>query len=211
MKSRVQPVSRGVDGRAKARLSAATTLLLMAATAGAQTTRTWAGADGNMATAANWSPSGVPSVASGDHIVFDGSSAQTALTFLQGTFNNNPGLGNITLAATQTDALSMDNAGTAGAVLRLNSNSSLAIAAGAGTFSLGTGGNTFFLNLYNGGAGNTFTNNSANPAVIGTSVSINASSGVNGLAIFDGSGDWNVTGLITSAVTTQVIKNGGGT
>ena len=161
--------------------------------------------------ASNWSPSGVPSVASSDHMVFDGSSAQTSLTFLQGTFNNSPGLGNITLAATQTAALTMNNAGTAGAVFRLNANSSVSIAAGAGAFSMGTGGNTFLINLSNGGSGNTFTNNSSNPAVIGTAVSINASSGTNGLAIFDGSGDWDITGLLTASVSRGVTKNGTGT
>ncbi|MFO1524197.1 MAG: autotransporter-associated beta strand repeat-containing protein [Kiritimatiellia bacterium] len=105
----------------------------------------------------------------------------------------------------------MNNAGTAGAVFRLNANSSVSIAAGAGAFSMGTGGNTFLINLSNGGSGNTFTNNSSNPAVIGTAVSINASSGTNGLAIFDGSGDWNITGLLTASVSRGVTKNGAGT
>lgn len=196
----------------------ATTIGMTAATLHAQTTRTWNSiTDGNMATVGNWNPSGVPSTSTGDHMLFNGSSAQTALTFPGATFGGSPGVGNITFAAGQTDDMTINNSGAANSVFRLrdsvSSPSAFTVEAGAGAISWGTSGNSFFLNLTNAssGVGNIFTNNSVEPVTFGTLLTINAGSGINGRPTFTGSGDWIIDGPITTAIQHGVTKNGAGT
>jgi fibronectin-binding autotransporter adhesin len=177
----------------------------------AQTTATWEGADGNMATAFNWSTGLVPSAVAGDTMRFAGSGVST-LSFPGTTFSGNNGLGGLLVTADQLTALSITNAGPSSgssAVFRLRPNAPVTIEAGAGPFSFGASGTSFFLNLAASGS-NRFTNNSANIATIGPQVSINASTGTNGQAIFDGSGDWLVSGAFTVALSRGLFKEGTG-
>jgi len=171
----------------------------------------WQGTTADLADPNNWNPAVLPSATASTQILFNGSSAQNILTFNGGTFSGNPGLGTITIASTQTAPLTITNAGTAGSVWRMANSTDLIIQPGAGTFTFGGGGNSFFYNLGSGGVGNQFINNSSNLATFGANVSINASGGTGALAIFDGSGNWLISGPITNAATRGVIKNGTGT
>ena len=185
----------------------------LTATTHAQAIRTWVGTTADMNTAANWSPAGVPSAANGDHMRFDGSSAVTTAEFPGGTFSANPGLRDLVVAASQTAALTINNTGAVDSVFRLRNDARITVEAGAAAFSLGTGGAALFLNLNNtAGSANTFTNNSSNLATFGDRVKINASGGNNGLAVFDGSGDWLYAGAsTTTGISRGMIKNGSGT
>jgi fibronectin-binding autotransporter adhesin len=178
----------------------------------AQTTRTWIGTSADLSVAANWSPTGTPSGTAQDQIIFNGSSTFNTVTFPGNTFNGQPGLGGVTITSAQTNPVSISNTGAAGSVFRLASNANLTIQAGAGAFSIGTSGVSHNLNLGNAvNSANTFTNNSANLATIGTNTILNASGGGSGSqAVFTGSGNWLVAGNFTSSVSRGVIKNGAG-
>jgi fibronectin-binding autotransporter adhesin len=171
----------------------------------------WNGTTPDLSDPNNWNPDVLPSATASTQILFDGSSAQNILTFNGGTFSGNPGLGTITIASTQTAPLTITNAGAANSVFRVANSTDLIIQPGAGAVTFGGGGNSFFYNLGSAGVGNQFINNSSNLATFGANVSINASGGSGALAIFDGSGNWLISGPITNAATRGVIKNGTGT
>ncbi|OQB85759.1 MAG: Autotransporter-associated beta strand repeat protein [Planctomycetes bacterium ADurb.Bin126] len=185
-------------------------VLLLGLTLPSARAATWIGVTADMATATNWSPSGVPSAAASDPMLFDGSSTQNVLTFNGATFSANPGMGSITIAAGQTAGLSITNAGATGQVFRLSPGANLAIESGAGAFALGGSGSSFYLNLANSSIGNRFTNNSANLATIASPATINASGGIGGYPTFDGPGDWLVSATISNAITRGLVKDGNG-
>jgi len=188
---------------------------LLTATAVAQTTRTWVGTDGDMSSAANWNLPGVPSTTAGDTMLFDGSSSFNDITFPGATFAGSAqnGLGGLTISSTQTAALTINNSGAESVVFRIRPDANFTIQADAGAFSFGTGGSMFFLNPASSGT-STFVNNSSNLATIGDRVQINASGGAQAggsRVVFDGNGDWLISGVATPSVTRGLIKNGSGT
>lgn len=189
----------------------ATLLSLLGGVRGeAQVTATWIGTTGDMATASNWSTGAVPAGSAGTTMQFDGSGVST-LSFPGATFGGSPGLGGLIVTADQTAALGLTNSGGALSPFRLGADAGLTIAAGAGAFSFGVGGNTVQLTVSNLGSGNRLTNNSANTATLGPQVLMAASTGVNGLAIFDGSGDWLVSGTVGTGLSRGITKEGAGT
>jgi autotransporter-associated beta strand protein len=192
-------------------LLAAGASLLLTSAAESQVVRTWVGTSASMNVAANWSPAGVPAVTNGDSIVFSGSSAQNSPTFPYNVFNGNNGLGDITMTSAQITNLTVTCAGGTGSdVVRLLSSKRLAIEAGAGAFTMGASGNTFYLNLGNVGTGNLFVNDSTNLATLGNRITLNASGGSGGRAIFAGSGDWRVDASLSGAVTRGLVMDGSG-
>ncbi len=177
-----------------------------------QVERTWVGTTADMNVSTNWNPEGVPSAVTGDSLVFDGSGTVNALTFPYNVFDKNNGLGDITVTSNQTAALTINSRGGTGSdVFRLLPGKSVGVAAGAGAFAMGVGGNGFLINLGQNIIGNSFINNSANRARIGSSASINVSGGPGGRAIFGGDGDWLVDARFTASVNLGLIKNGAGT
>lgn len=188
--------------------------LLAPAGSRAQVVRTWVGTNVNMAVAGNWSPEGVPSAASGDSLVFDGSSAFNAITFPYNVFNANNGLGDITVTSGQISNLTVTCTGApAGGsdVFRLLPGKTVSVAAGAGAFAWGASGGTFLINLGQNVIGNTFINDSANRARIGSRASLNVTGGPGGRAIFGGAGDWLVDANFTASVNLGLYKIGAGT
>jgi autotransporter-associated beta strand protein len=188
-------------------------LAILTGSALGQTTRTWSGTTNTMATATNWSGSTLPSATAQDIMLFNGSSTFNSITFNGGTFNANPGLGGLSIAAAQTANLTITNAGTAGSVFRLGTNANVSIESGAGALTLGGSGNTYFINLGSGAnSTNNFSNNSSNLATISSNVTLNASGGGSGSqATFSGTGNWLVAGSFTNTVSRGVIKSGTGT
>ncbi len=185
--------------------------LLLPASLKAQVTRTWVGTSASMNVTNNWSPVGVPAATNGDNIVFSGSSAQNSPTFPYNVFNGNNGLGDITVTSAQITNLTINSTGGAGSdVFRLLGNKRVAVEPGAGAFSMGTSGSTFYLNLGNTGSGNVFVNDSASRATLGSRITINASGGSGGRAVFTGTGDWRVDGTLSAAVSRGLVKAGAG-
>jgi hypothetical protein len=102
-----------------------------------------------MSTSTNWSPSGLPSTSAGDIMLFNGTSSFNTIPFNGGTFSGSDGIGGLSIASAQTNALAIANAGAANSVFRLRANANVTIGAGAGAFSFGTTGNSIVLNLSN--------------------------------------------------------------
>jgi fibronectin-binding autotransporter adhesin len=210
---------QGRDGRVEGTrrgvalcLAGLTSLLMGVVAVRGQETRTWVGTTAAMTLPDNWSPVGMPSAELGDSMLFDGSSEQNAPTFPYNSFSTNNGLGGLTVTAGQTAALTINCSGGTGTdIFRLLPGADVTVAAGAGAFSMGTGGSSFLLNLGRNVMGNAFLNDSGNLARMGSRVSINVTGGPGGRAVFGGAGDWLVDASFTASVNLGLIKVGSGT
>ena len=195
-----------------------------------QTTRVWtnqfpahATGFGDLATATNWSPNGLPSPTSGpdtngvygDELLFDGRTtgdlSLTADTGMTG-FSGIPNGLRIHLTSNQTNAV---NIYTLAAISGGPRRQSLTIDSGAGSFSLGNYTTNLLDMIMGGVAGqvHNFINNSTNPAVIYPNARWRFGGGGAHPFVFTGSGNWTVSNtLITAANSpTIVTKSGTGT
>ena len=192
-------------------LAAACGPLFLTATISAQTTRTWdRGASTDVLnTAANWSGDAVPAstsvlVGGRQDASFDGSVAGTLNLTYGAAFGGSFGVG-LVMTAGQTSALNIANS-TAGALTfrivnsTASNNGGIQIASGAGALTIGAAGagNPITLAL---GQGSTalnyyFANNSTNTATIEENVTITRGSTHTATLIFDGTGSWNVKGVV---------------
>jgi len=176
-------------------------------------TRTWAGTTATMNTAANWTPSGVPTT--GDQMLFNGSSGQNSPTLNAtiGALGSNS-IAGIVVASGQTSPLQINNVGTAGIVgLRLpagtTTGTQIDAAAGAVSFGDGPTGNATFSISTQAAATVSLVNNSTSMATFASDVTILPGGGNAGTWIFDGSGNWQVADTISG--TSTVKNNGAGT
>ena len=177
----------------------------------AQTTRTWdRGASTDvLTTAANWSGDVVPAstgatAGTRQDASFDGSVAGTLNLTYGAAFGGIFGVG-LVMTAGQTSALNIANsAGTAQTLRIVNSTAAtvggIQLASGAGALTIGAAGtnNPITLAL---GQGSTalnyyFANNSANTATIEENVTISKGGNHTATLIFDGTGSWNVKGVV---------------
>lgn len=188
----------------------------------AQTTFTWTNAaGGDIATAANWDPNGVPSPTSGadplfgDEMLWDGRTTTdlslTANTGQTGFSGSAWGL-RLRLSSNQTNAVNIKSVVALTAGTRINS---ITIDPGAGQFSLGD--NTAnVLDLLVGGTNpqtHTWVNNSTNAVVINPNVRWRYGGG--GAHTFDigGPGNWIINNFFrnNNNAATVVTKSGSGT
>ncbi len=181
----------------------------------AQSPTTWiSNSSADFNTAGNWSAGVPPTTTSltAARATFNGTGSQTSLTFATGIGGGNGtvGINGMLITGNQTSALSINSIG--GASMRFTRNSTLEIQAGAGAFSIGTGGNTTFnFQPATSDEAATFTlvNNSASLATLGANATLNR--GGNGplTYFFDGTGDWNVlSGSANQGIS--IVKNGSG-
>ena len=192
-------------------LAAACGPLFLTATISAQTTRTWdRGASTDVLnTAANWSGDALPASTSAvvggrQDASFDGSVAGALSLTYGAAFGGSFGVG-LVMTAGQTSALNIANSAVTAQTLRIvNSTAAtvggIQIASGAGALTIGAAGiaNPITLAL---GQGSTalnyyFANNSANTATIEENVTITKGASHTATLIFDGTGSWNVKGVV---------------
>ena len=192
-------------------LAAACGPLFLTATISAQTTRTWdaGGATSDLLTATNWSGDTVPAstgvtAATRQDASFNGAPGGVLNLTYGAAFGGGNGVG-LVLTGNQTSALNIANsAGTAQTLRIVNSTAAtvggIQIASGAGALTIGAAGtaNPITLAL---GQGSTalnyyFANNSANTATIEENVTITKGSTHTATLIFDGTGSWNVKGVV---------------
>lgn len=139
-------------------------------------------------------------------------SGALALNYADGAFAGaagNPGL-DLSLTAGQTSSLNIDS-GLNTLSFRMNN---LAVAAGAGAFSLGNSANTFNITLGgNAGETHTWTNDSASPVTLGSDVVFGLGGGGTHTLVLGGSGGWSVNkiGAASGALALNVRKTGAGT
>jgi autotransporter-associated beta strand protein len=191
-----------------------------------QTTYVWTNsAGGDLATAANWSPNGVPNIGAmtvmGDTMQFDGQStgpvfatsntgAQTGATVggsIAGIY--------VHLTANQTNPVTLHTtvANSASPGIRFNS---ITIDAGAASLYLGKGSTTNSLDTLWGTMNpqsHDLINNSTHPAFILPDMRWRLGAGGAHTFIFSGTGDWNITNDLanTGGSVTLVAKDGPGT
>jgi fibronectin-binding autotransporter adhesin len=192
-----------------------------------QTTYVWTNqAGGDIATAANWDPNGVPSPTTGpdaetgtiygDEMLFDGRTtgdlSLTANTGQTGFSGSAWGL-RFHLTSNQTKAVNIHSPVTQSGGTRCNS---ITIDAGAGAFSLGDNTANVLDTLWGGTGGqvHTWVNESTNPVVLYPNVRWRYGGG--GFHTFDlgGSGDWIVNNYFrhnNPPAGTGVTKSGSGT
>jgi autotransporter-associated beta strand protein len=186
------------------------------------------GANIDLATAANWMPTGVPVPARnntssdyGDIMTFDGQTAgpvsATSNTGAQtgsSVGGTTPGL-YLHLTANQTNSVTfhttVQNSASSG--IRFNS---LTIDAGAGSFYFGKGSTTNALDTIWGTSNpesHGLTNNSANPAYILPDLRWRLGAGGAHTFVFGGTGDWYITNDLGSigGAATLIAKAGSGT
>lgn len=96
--------------------------------------------------------------------------------------------------------------------MRFRRNSSLVIDAGAGAFSMGTSGSAFNLQPSTNNSSVTFTltNNSTNTATLGDRISFQRGSGGSLDYLFNGSGNWDVSGAFSNSGNISITKSGSG-
>ena len=195
----------------------------LAATSGfGQTTRTWTGGNGTgiaIGATTNWSGSTLPNSATGDIAQWDGSvvgnlflTADTA----NGNLNNGtPGV-SFNITAGQTSPLNISSAVAASGNIALNG---LAIASGAGAFSLGNGSANVLNPILRPSSSSSpgplhdWTNNSASAAIIYPNVRWQSGGGNPHQLRFNGTGDWIVTNslIFANGVGMFILKAGSGT
>lgn len=202
------------------------TAFVTKAALGAQLVYTWTNnAPGDLATAANWNPNGVPipgtsSAYIGDMIQFDGQSAGPVFATSNTGNQTGSSVGGTTagiyvhLTANQASPVTFHTtvANSASSGIRFNS---ITIDAGAGTFYFGKGSTTNALDTIWGTSNPStqgFTNNSANPAIIYPDVRWRLGAGGAHTFVFGGTGDWYVTNDIGSGGGAILVqKDGPGT
>lgn len=159
----------------------------------------------------NWSTDAIPSVATPDNGVFNGTVAGALSLSYGGAINGaspNVGIG-LNLAATQTSAVTIDS-GAVATALRI---SGITISSGAGALTLGNSADAFNITLGGGASTQTFTNNSTNVATFRSDAVMSLGGGGNHLLNFAGSGDWAVASNMAFASGGQgaLYKTGAGT
>ncbi len=159
----------------------------------------------------NWTGDALPSLATPDTGVFDGTAAGDLSLTYGGGLGGSPGnLGlNLQLAGTQTSPVSLDSGLVTGA-LRLNN---ITLDSGSGAFTLGDGSDVFNITL--GGAGgqtHTWTNNSSNTATIRSDVSFGMGGGGSHVLALTGSGNWAAQNNLapSNAAVLNLLKTGSG-
>lgn len=196
-----------------------------------QTTRLWTNQNpahatgaGDLGTAANWSPNGVPVPNNGpdgfglygDELLFDGATtgdlALTTDTGMTGASGSPWGL-RVHLTANQTSAVNIYTLAAVSAGTRMQS---FTVDSGAGAFRLGNTSTTTTFDMIMGGVGgqiHNFINNSANPATIHPNARWRFGGGGNHIYLFDGTGDWIVNNWLVTANNspTSITKSGTGT
>jgi fibronectin-binding autotransporter adhesin len=179
-------------------------------------TVTWTGAGStDLNAAANWSSGTVP--ASGDTLQWNGTQAgDLALTF-SGSVGKSSGY-LFDLTPLQTGSLSMVNSGSASANFRMAAGASVSVASGAGAFTIGTSGTSSPVQVVLGSSGAsgtnsyTFLNNSAQAATIGRNVTMTRGGSIqDARLVFDGTGDWNVAGVVSNLNAGAIEVVGSGT
>lgn len=191
-----------------------------------QTVYTWTNnAVGDLGTASNWNPNGVPGIGSGtvagDTMLFDGQSqgrvSATSNTGAQtGSSVGNPLAGiYVHLTANQINPVLFYTtvADSASSGIRFHS---LSFDAGSGGFTMGTGSTTNCLDTLWGTSNPStqgLTNNSAIPAVINLDVRWRLGAGGAHTFVFSGTGDWYITNDIANVngAASLVQKDGSGT
>ncbi|MBX3433253.1 MAG: autotransporter-associated beta strand repeat-containing protein [Pirellulales bacterium] len=176
---------------------------------------TWDGgaSTNELTTGTNWNPDAVPG-SNGDTATWDGTQAGDLSLVWSANFgptSGNSGGVHLSLAATQTDSVTLD--ATSSSVNFGLGN--ITIASGAGAFSFGDGAGTTNITLRTSSS-STFTNNSSNTATFASDVLIGNGNAVNGRNMtFAGSGDWAVNASFAGGFgnlgAATITKNGGGT
>jgi autotransporter-associated beta strand protein len=161
--------------------------------------------------AVNWSGDVLPDVALGDTALWDGTVAgPLALIYSDAAFAGvagNVGI-DLSIAATQTDSLSIDTGANTGA-LRMNN---VTIASGAGAFTLGNGADTFNITLGGAPGTHTWTNDSSSLATVSADVVLGTGGGGAHILALAGVGNWLLNNAITnSSGTVSLTKSGSGT
>lgn len=186
-------------------------LISIPATSSYGDVRIWDGngvGDVNLGLAANWGGDTLPSVTLPDTAQWDGTFlGPLSLSYSDAAFTGvagNAGL-NFSLTSGQADALTIDS-GPNTNTLRLNN---IAIATGAGAFTLGNGVNTFNLTLGgNGGQTHTWTNDSTNAATLASDVVTTVDAGAHTLALA-GSGNWVLNNVLGQGSGTLALTKSG--
>jgi fibronectin-binding autotransporter adhesin len=180
-------------------------------------TRTWVGADGNMNTPGNWSGGAVPTT--GDQMEFSGSVGASNTPTFTASIGNALGGGavpGILVTSGQSSALQMNHTGVV-TTLRLALGTAIGVqinsGAGAVTFGDGAGVVSTAFNVTTNGAGSiSFINNSSNTATFTSDATLGIGGGNAGTYVFNGTGNWAVTGVVSSSTSgSALIKNGSGT
>ena len=185
-----------------------------------QTTFIWTNsAGGDLSTAANWTPNGVPSGPNSDTMEFNGQStgpvSATSNTGGQTGFSGGVWGLNTYLTASQVSPVTFYTTIASGASPGIRING-ITIDSGAGALSLGNTSSSNALDVVMGGAAgqiHTWLNNSANPVTVYPNFRIRYGGGGAHTIIFDGTGNWNVTNYLISANNspTVITKSGSGT
>ena len=183
---------------------------------------------GDVATATNWTPTGVPNPARngssadfGDIMDFEGQTTGPVFATSNGGTQTGSSVGGTTaglyihLGASQVNRVTLYTtvANSASSGLRFNS---MIFDAGSGGFTMGTGSTTNCLDTLWGTAnpsGQGLTNNSANPAIINLDVRWRLGAGGAHTFTFGGTGDWYITNDIANVngAASLVQKDGPGT
>jgi fibronectin-binding autotransporter adhesin len=196
----------------------------------AQTNFVWiaAGGAGDVGTAANWNPTGVPSPARtgssanyGDIMDFDGQTTGPVFATSNGGSETGSSVGGATAGlylhvdANQVNRVTLYTtvANSASSGMRFNS---IGIDAGSGGLTLGTGSTTNCLDTLWGTMNpetQGLTNNSAYPAIINKDVRWRLGAGGAHTFVFGGTGDWYITNDIANvnSSATVIQKDGPGT
>ena len=191
-----------------------------------QTTHTWTNAaGGDIATAANWNPNGIPSglPSPGDTAQWDGLTTGPLAVTASTAFLPNTGLGTFGLrfvfTANQVSSVNFSSTASAGSALIGINN--LSIASGAGAVTIGNSGgpgpgNTFLFNFVTRPSGlgvHNFLNDSANTAIINGGVRWLAGGGTVYALDFDGTGNWAVNNYLVTdnGAGIRIQKDGTGT
>ena len=183
---------------------------------------------GDVGTATNWTPAGVPNPARngssadyGDIMDFEGHTTGPVFATSNGGSQTGSSVGGTTaglylhVGASQVNRVTLYTtvANSASSGLRFNS---MLFDAGSGGFTMGTGSTTNCLDTLWGTSnpsGQGLTNNSANPAIINLDVRWRLGAGGAHTFTFGGTGDWYITNDIANAngAASLVSKDGSGT
>lgn len=165
----------------------------------------------DIGTAANWAGDALPSVVTPDTAEWNGTATgPLSLVYSNAVFAGAPGNGgiNLNITSAQTEALNIDSGANTG-TLRMNG---LAIASGAGAFSLGNAANVFNLTLGGAAGTHTWTNGSTNAVTIASEVVWGLGGGGAHILAVGGTGNWNFNNPIGQGTGTLTLaKSGTGT
>lgn len=198
-----------------------TAVMLAAIAAGAPAvnaaTYTWIGGNsGDVNVESNWSPSGVPSSAAGDTVVFDEQSSGLLTLTNSGSVTGASGRG-LTISVTSPSDITIDSAAS---LWRFANGVAITIAEGAGAFTMGDGNGSAVAYGVGNSSGQThqFINNSSNVATLNSDIVFNGGGAGTHTLLFGGSGDWttrlvvrNTSGLWESNGLFHITKTGSGT